>query len=61
MAFVNENSDRVLMQKVYTGWLQYILDKFIGDKVLKKFQEWQRSKMLAKVLGGWRELATRGR
>lgn len=37
-AYINGNSDKVLMQKVYTGWLQYILDKFIGDKVLKKFQ-----------------------
>ena len=60
MEFFNGNSDRIIMQKVYTGWLQYILDKFIGDKVLKKFQEWQKQKLLANTFGGWRAVAMRG-
>lgn len=42
-------TDKMLLQKVYTTWLQYTLDVFIKKKVLHRFQEYQAQKLKDKV------------
>jgi len=50
----NPESDRMLLQKVYTGWLQYTLDNFIKIKVLKRFQLYRNQRFLNSLFKAWR-------
>ena len=49
-----EESDRILLQKVYTSWLQYTLDNFIKVKVLKRFQLYRNQRQLNHLFKAWR-------
>ena len=49
-----EESDRILLQKVYTSWLQYTLDNFIKVKVLKRFQLYRNQRQLNHLFQAWR-------
>jgi len=39
----------MLLQKVYTTWLQFTLDNFIKKKVLRRFQSYQNQKLTERV------------
>ena len=41
--------NKILLQKVYTTWLQFTLDRFIKKKVLKRFQSYREQKLIEKI------------
>ena len=44
-----KTKNKIMLQKVYTTWLQFTLDNFIKKKVLKRFQSYQEQKLMEKV------------
>lgn len=53
----NYGDDKVMLQKVFTCWLQFTLENFIKSKVMMKFQAYRAHKMQNKIFKAWRNVA----
>lgn len=42
--------NRNLKQRVFTHWLQYTLDRFVGKKILNRFIQSRQERLMARVL-----------
>ena len=51
---IGNEDDKVLLQKIYTSWLQFTLDNFIKSKVVQRYQLYLKQKLTNNVFKAWR-------